>query len=209
MGSHAQDPSTQKSASAGAQAQDAQLALNAKKNQDFADNTRNSLFGKYDATSGRYSGGTESASTIVYTTHLMHEAEELCDRVAIIDHGQIIALGSPNELKASLVLEDVVHLEGVLPASVVDRLRAIPGIQDVTAQAEANGRTSLAVRCDNSRALLPRMIEAVTSDGASLEFIKPQEVTLEDVFVARTGRTLAVDTSEVVKEAKGGGRGRG
>jgi len=151
----------------------------------------------------------DEGKTIVYTTHLMHEAEELCDRVAIIDHGQIIALGSPNELKASLVREDVVHLEGVLPASVVDRLRAIPGIQDVTAQAEANGRTSLAVRCDNSRALLPRMIEAVTSDGASLEFIKPQEVTLEDVFVARTGRTLAVDTSEVVKEAKGGGSGRG
>ena len=151
----------------------------------------------------------DEGKTILYTTHLMHEAEELCDRVAIIDHGQIIALGSPNELKASLVREGVVHLEGVLPASVVDRLRAIPGIQDVTAQAEANGRTSLAVRCDNSRALLPRMIEAVTSDGASLEFIKPQEVTLEDVFVARTGRTLAVDTSEVVKEAKGGGSGRG
>jgi hypothetical protein len=60
LGSHAQDPNTQKSASAGAQAQDAQLAANAAKNQAFADQTRNSLFGKYDAGSGRYSGGTIS-----------------------------------------------------------------------------------------------------------------------------------------------------
>jgi len=151
----------------------------------------------------------DEGKTIVYTTHLMNEAEELCDRVAIIDHGQIIALGSPNELKASLVREDVVHMEGVFPPAVVPRLQSISGVRDVTAQAESNGRTSLAVRCDNSRLLLPRIIEAVTSDGASLEFIKPQEVTLEDVFVAKTGRSLAVDTREVVKEegARAGGRG--
>ena len=56
---------------------------------------------------------------------------------------------------------------------------------------------------------LPRIIEAVTTGGASLEFIKPQEVTLEDVFVAKTGRSLAEDTREVVKEASAGGGGRG
>ena len=151
----------------------------------------------------------EEGKTIVYTTHLMHEAEELCDRVAIIDHGQIIALGSPNELKSSLVREEVVHLEGVLPIPVVEKLRAVRGIRTVTVQAEANGRTSLAVLCDNSRLLLPRIIEVVSGDGASLEYIKPQEVTLEDVFIARTGRSLAVDTREVAKEEKRGGGGRG
>src|SRR3990170_5692404 len=69
----------------------------------------------------------EEGKTIVYTTHLMHEAEELCDRVAIIDHGQIIALGTPNALKASLVREDAIHMEGVFPSATVDKLRAIPG----------------------------------------------------------------------------------
>ena len=151
----------------------------------------------------------EEGKTIVYTTHLMHEAEELCDRVAIIDRGQIIALGTPNELKSSLVREDAVHLEGVFPVATVDRLRATPGIRNVVVQAESNGRTKLAVLCDNSRMQLPRIIEAVTRDGASLEYIKPQEVTLEDVFIARTGRSLAVDTREVVKEVQKSGGGRG
>jgi len=151
----------------------------------------------------------EEGKTIVYTTHLMHEAEELCDRVAIIDHGQIIALGSPNALKASLVREDAVHLEGVFPAATVEKLRGIRGIRNVVVSAESEGRTKLAVLCDNSRQLLPRIIEAVTGNGASLEYIMPQEVTLEDVFIAKTGRSLAVDTREVAEAAKGGGAGRG
>src|SRR6266571_760373 len=143
----------------------------------------------------------EEGKTIVYTTHLMHEAEELCDRVAIIDHGQIIALGSPNALKASLVREDAVHLEGVFPAATVEKLRGIRGIRNVVVSAESEGRTKLAVLCDNSRQLLPRIIEAVTGNGASLEYIMPQEVTLEDVFIAKTGRSLAVDTREVAEAA--------
>ena len=151
----------------------------------------------------------EEGKTIVYTTHLMNEAEELCDRVAIIDHGEIIALGTPNDLKASLVHEDAVHLEGVFPAPTVDKLRAIRGVRNVVVQGESNGRSTVAVLCDNSRLLLPRIIEAVSGNGASLEYIKPKEVTLEDVFIAKTGRSLAVDTREVVKEAGKGGGGRG
>ncbi len=151
----------------------------------------------------------DEGKTIVYTTHLMHEAEELCDRVAIIDRGQIIAHGTPNALKSSLVREDAVHLEGVFPSTTVDKLRAIPGIRNVVVHAESEGRTKLAVLCDNSRLHLPRIIEAVTGNGASLEYIKPQEVTLEDVFIAKTGRSLAEDTREIVKEAVGGSGGRG
>ena len=151
----------------------------------------------------------EEGKTIVYTTHLMHEAEELCARVAIIDHGEIIALGSPNELKSSHVREDVVRMEGLLPPSVVERIRSIPGVRDVTVQAAPDGRASLAVMCSNSRHLLPRIIEVATGDGASIEYIKPQDVTLEDVFIAKTGRSLAVDTREIVKEVAGGGTGRG
>jgi ABC-2 type transport system ATP-binding protein len=136
----------------------------------------------------------------------MHEAEELCDRVAIIDHGGIIALGTTEELKRSLAQEDVVQLEGVFPEETVARMRAVPGIRAVTATPMDSGLTKLDVMCQDSRAMLPKIIEAVTGNGATIEFIKPKEVTLEDVFIAKTGRTLSVDTREIGEK---GGTARG
>jgi hypothetical protein len=61
--------------------------------------------------------------------------------------------------------------------------------------------------CQNSRAMLPKIIEAVASNGATIEYIKPKEATLEDVFIAMTGRTLNVDT-RVLGEREAGRRGR-
>src|SRR3989442_3618779 len=148
----------------------------------------------------------DQGKTILYTTQLMHEAEELCDRVAIIDHGEIIALGTTQELKDSLSHEDVVSLEGIFPDATVSRLRAVPGIIEVAVTAEDSGRSKLDVMVENSRAILPLIIEAVTGNGATVEEIRPKEVTLEDVFVAKTGRTLAVDT-RVGGEKAGQGRG--
>ena len=148
----------------------------------------------------------ENGKTILYTTHLMHEAEELCDRVAIIDHGEIIALGTTRDLKASISTEDVVELEGVFPEANVRKMRAVPGIRSVAVTELESGVTMLSVACENSRAMLPRIIEATTGDGASLQLIRPKEVTLEDVFVAKTGRTLSVDT-RVLAERGAGSRG--
>jgi len=149
----------------------------------------------------------KAGKTILYTTHLMHEAEELCDRVAIIDHGGIIALGTTDELKRSLGREDVVQLEGVFPEDSVARMRAVPGIRAVNAVAMDSGLTKLDVACLDSRAILSKIIEAVTGNGATIQFIKPKEVTLEDVFIAKTGRTLSVDT-RVVAEKGAAARGR-
>ena len=149
----------------------------------------------------------EAGKTILYTTHLMHEAEELCDRVGIIDHGEIIVLGTVPELKASIPHEDVVNLEGVFPTYVVEELRGLEGIKTVAVTAEMGGRSRLDVLCENSRLMLPKIIESMAGNGAMIEFIRPQEVTLEDVFVVKTGRTLDVDTRQVVVEGKGG-RGR-
>ena len=132
--------------------------------------------------------------TILYTTHLMHEAEELCDRVGIIDHGKIIALGTTADLKASISTEDIVELEGIFPETTVRRMREVPGIRDVVVTPMDSGLTKLDVACENSRMMLPRIIDAVTGNGASIQVIKPKEVTLEDVFIAKTGRTLSVDT---------------
>ena len=136
----------------------------------------------------------DSGKTILYTTHLMAEAEELCDRVAIIDRGGIIALGTTAELKRSIAKEDVIQLEGIFPEESVVRMRAVPGIRSVTAVAMDSGLTKLDVACQDSRAMLPKIIEAVTGNGATIQFIKPKEVSLEDVFIAKTGRALSVDT---------------
>jgi ABC-2 type transport system ATP-binding protein len=146
--------------------------------------------------------------SILYTTHLMHEAEELCDRVAIIDRGEIIAQGTPAHLKTSVQREGIVSLQGILPGDVLDALRRIEGVRRVTVRAEDAGRTQVAVMCEDSRAILPRIIETVVGNGAVLEDIRPEEVTLEDVFIAKTGRSLSVDTRETVAR-EGGRRGDG
>src|SRR5881397_2144876 len=98
----------------------------------------------------------DQGKTILYTTHLMHEAEELCDRVAIIDHGAIIALGTTPDLKASISTEDIVELEGVFPEGTVERMRGVPGIMSVTVMSKDSGLTRLDVACQDSRAMLPR-----------------------------------------------------
>ena len=149
----------------------------------------------------------ERGHTILYTTHLMAEAEELCDRVAIIDHGEIIAYGTPDALKASLVTEETITLEGIIPQEVTEQIRSIAGVKAATVTSEEDGRTSVSIITENSRRLLPKIIEKVVGNGATVDFIKPHEVTLEDVFIAKTGRALNVDT-RVVPEREGGPSGR-
>ncbi len=151
-------------------------------------------------------GLNENGHTIVYTTHLMHEADELCDRVAIIDKGEIIALGTPAELKSSIEHEDVVNVEGTIPPNVVDNIRALPGIREAIVKSEGNGKTKLGILCENSRMMLPKIIEVMTANNAQIEYINPQDITLEDVFIAKTGRALSIDTREVVKKRKIGGQ---
>jgi ABC-2 type transport system ATP-binding protein len=131
--------------------------------------------------------------TVVYTTHLMSEAEELCDRVAIIDRGAVIALGTIPELKASLNRDGVTKVEGVIPEAAFRAVRALEGVASA-ALSSKDGAQELIVVSPNPRAMLPQLIRALMDNGAVLEQIAPTEVTLEDVFIAKTGRTLAEDT---------------
>ncbi len=133
--------------------------------------------------------------TVVYTTHLMSEAEELCDRVAIIDRGQIIAMGTIAELKASLNREGVTKVEGIFPSDAFHAVRALDGVSNAVLSSH-NGNQELVVVSPNPRALLPQLIHALMDNGAVLEQIAPSQVTLEDVFIAKTGRTLADDTRQ-------------
>ena len=131
--------------------------------------------------------------TVIYTTHIMTEAETLCDRVAIIDRGELLAFGTVDDLKASLKRDQVIRIEGVIPSKALAAVQSLPEVQQASRSAQ-NGGNLLTVVTRNGHADLPHMIETLTSSGALIQKITPEEVTLEDVFVAKTGRTLAEDT---------------
>jgi ABC-2 type transport system ATP-binding protein len=132
--------------------------------------------------------------TVIYTTHQMAEAEELCDRVAIIDRGTIIALGLVDELKASLEQEGVIRVEGVIPAAAYAAIKGLEHVKEA-ALAASDGHAELRVVTPHPRRLLPELIRTLYSSGSVIEDISPAQVTLEDVFVTLTGRTLDEDTA--------------
>ncbi len=124
--------------------------------------------------------------TVLLTTHYMEEAERLCDRVAIVDHGRLIALGTPRELVASLGAEHVIEFAVEDGAPIpVDTLKALPSVEGV---AHEDGRFRLTVR-EVHRAL-PALLGALAERGSSVSQLATHHATLEDVFVAKTGRTL-------------------
>ncbi|MCK4757443.1 MAG: ABC transporter ATP-binding protein [Thermoplasmata archaeon] len=142
--------------------------------------------------------------TILYTTHIMQEAEELCDRIAIIDKGIIMAIGTPEELKMMVEHEDIVTVEGIISKDAVLALKSIHGVKDSIITSEKNGLSVISVTCENSREILPGIIETITRHGGRIELISPETVSLEDVFIKLTGRSLSTDTREVIKEEKSG-----
>jgi ABC-2 type transport system ATP-binding protein len=135
----------------------------------------------------------QQGKTVIYTTHIMSEAETLCDRVAIIDRGELLAIGTVDELKTSLQREGVTHIEGVISAKAAEAVREIPSVLRATRTAQ-DGGALLTVVTVSGREILPQIIEALTLSGAVIQKITPEELTLEDVFIAKTGRTLAEDT---------------
>jgi len=126
--------------------------------------------------------------SVLLTTHYMEEAERLCDRVAIMDHGKIIALGTPRELIASLGAEHVVEFalaDGAGRAPSVDELAALPGVQAVRPAPDRCALTVTAVH----RAV-PALLALLERRGAELSMLATHHATLEDVFVSLTGRQL-------------------
>ncbi|MES2177392.1 MAG: ABC transporter ATP-binding protein [Gemmatimonadota bacterium] len=129
-----------------------------------------------------------SGRSIVLTTHYMDEAEKLCDRVAIVDHGHVIALGSPRELISTLHAEHVVEFTtpGAQPGAIdVNDLRTLDG---VTAAREHDGRWTLEV-VQLSRAV-PALVAELQRRQLALGELATHSATLEDVFVSLTGRQL-------------------
>ena len=128
--------------------------------------------------------------TVLLTTHYMEEADQLCDRVAIIDHGRIVALDTPAALKRTIRAEEVVHLEISLDgdeSAVIDRL----GRSATVARSErSNGTLTVTAHCASARDFVPAAFDAARSTGTTIHHVEVVPVTLEDVFLALTGRAL-------------------
>src|SRR5712692_2316562 len=124
--------------------------------------------------------------TILLTTHYMEEAEMLCQRVAVMDHGRILAIGSPAELKANLGAATVVSLLAEpVTNDLVSGLEALPGVRSV--QPDDNGVQIYAEAADG---LLPLVVEKALALGAEVHDISVRTPTLETVFISLTGRNL-------------------
>ena len=128
-----------------------------------------------------------SGKTILLTTHYMDEAERLCERIAIMDHGKVIAQGSPRELIASYCAEHLVEFSSGNGSGRPDlsRLERIEGVRAVRA---LNGTIQLQV--SELHTAVPALLGELTRQGVSLTELRTHSATLEDVFVTLTGRHL-------------------
>ena len=128
-----------------------------------------------------------SGRTILLTTHYMDEAERLCDRVAIMDHGKVIALGTPRELIASIGVEHVVEFSAGGAAKEVD-LAALGEIEGVRGIRLENGSVLLDVT--ELHEAVPALLKELGRQGVPLTELRTHSASLEDVFVTLTGRHL-------------------
>jgi ABC-2 type transport system ATP-binding protein len=128
-----------------------------------------------------------AGGTVLLTTHYMEEAQRLCDRVAIMDHGRVIALGSPRDLIASLGAQHLVEfaLGGGVPGPGPDELERLPGVMAVRPGPE---RTTLIV--SEVHRAVPALLALLEQRGAELSMLASHDATLEDVFISFTGRQL-------------------
>ncbi|HET9130426.1 MAG TPA: ATP-binding cassette domain-containing protein, partial [Terriglobia bacterium] len=127
--------------------------------------------------------------TVMLTTHYMDEAERLCDRVAIVDQGKVIALGSPRELIASVGGEHIIDFSLTNgdggPAFQPDKLSDLPGVQSVRSE---DGQLRLAVA--EVHVTLPALLKRLKDLNRDLASLTTRHASLEDVFVSLTGRHL-------------------
>ncbi|MCJ7603783.1 MAG: ATP-binding cassette domain-containing protein [Desulfobulbaceae bacterium] len=128
--------------------------------------------------------------TIFLTTHYMDEAEAQCERVAIIDAGKLIAIGSPDELKARIPGSDIVSLKvNQLSNDTVEQIGKIPFVHSVTVE-----ENTLRAYVDNGAENLPLLIETIKANGLRVVSATLHEQSLEDVFIHFTGKSIREET---------------
>ena len=125
----------------------------------------------------------DQGKTILLTTNYLEEAQELCDRLAIIDHGKLIAIDTPAHLKQAYG-GAVIEIETTTPLTIADELRAIPGVAGVTQE-----NVHLTVTTQGAGNPIPQVLNAIAREG-ELRNIVTREPTLDEVFLRLTGTAL-------------------
>jgi ABC-2 type transport system ATP-binding protein len=132
--------------------------------------------------------------TFILTTHYMEEADRLCERVAIVDHGRILTLDTPAALKKSLPGAQVLDLWMRAPRPLAPRLRELKGVLNIEAveasDGDADGLEQLRLFVEPGEGLLDRVLVAVREGGADLRHVSLAQPSLEDVYIHLTGRGL-------------------
>lgn len=133
----------------------------------------------------------EQNVTIVLTTHYLDEAEVLCNRVAIVDYGKLMALGTPADLKRKVMGGDVVEAEFAdLPNGALEALTAAKFALQVKKR-----ESTLTMLVKSGAEAVPRIVELVNENGGKIRTITLREPTLDDVFLHFTGRSIREDTA--------------
>ncbi len=136
---------------------------------------------------------SERTVTLFLTTHYMEEADELCDRIAVVDHGAVVAQGTPSELKSQLPSAQVIEARFENPpGGWVDSLRALPSVEGVD---EQDGLLRIHSR-DRSRTL-SAVVEEARRRSIGIATLAVRESTLEDAFIHFTGRATRDETGKI------------
>lgn len=126
----------------------------------------------------------DQGMTVIYTTHYMEEAEELCDRIAIMDLGQIVAQGSLEELKSQIVEHWFIKLKAD-GEELLDEIKQVPGVESVEVVED-----EWLVACKHKGTQLRDIIDLYLKRNQLIEELRVQEPNLEDIFLTLTGKTL-------------------
>ena len=134
----------------------------------------------------------QEGHTILLTTHYMEEADQLSDRIGIIDQGKVIALDTPERLKQRINQKEIIRLEVTgWHDEIAEKLRTVSGVDHLNArQQDEAGLWEVNLQSGNSRTVLPRIVEHISGNGTRLVNMNVVKPSLEDVFIHLTGKAL-------------------
>ena len=128
----------------------------------------------------------QQGTTVIYTSHYMEEVEQICSRIAIMDHGRIIAQGTKEELKGMIKTGGVVEVTGVcLKPGQLEAVEALPAVIEASLEKDV-----LTVKCSNDKQGLLQMLQYLQTSGIPYGNLLSQQPTLNDVFLEITGKEL-------------------
>jgi len=138
----------------------------------------------------------DEGKTVVYTSHIMSEIQELCNEVAIIDNGEIIICDNIKGITSKSKAKRILEVEGIIPEHIVDEIKDITSVNSAAVTVK-DGLSTLRLEVSDPHHALQMVTTVLVNGKATIDSIKTQEPSLEDVFIELTGRSLSEDTTMV------------